>query len=402
MRPFFRCLPSGPETERSGGWKRFLQTPTTVAILNDDLTYRVIHMDGRELEADPRPSWMGYSVGRWVGDTLVVDSAGFNDKTWVSRYGVSHTEALRITERYRRRDFGHLEVEVTFTDPGAFAKPWGFAVTMVLAADTDMLEAVCERSSDDWTGSLSDAVDRAVSVPPGVLARAPPMDATRCSTGGGGTEPTRPQRLEPLTTRVGPAGRGVDPRLQHAGSASRRTRPGTATRPRRTNGPGQPLLSASTSGADRNERQSGRTRRRRSPGTAGRRPPRRRYAALHRGRRRLGTDPVETPLAGAGLAPRTAGQLRRDVQQRAQRRRGRSTTGRCRDRTARRLPHPGAGAQTTARAPGWPSTPSRRRISSARSMKCTHYYAAQHYVRMRHNIGRRAGRVREDSHPPTQ
>ena len=142
-----------------------------VAILNDDLTYRVIHMDGRELEADPFPSWMGYSVGRWDGDTLVVDSAGFNDKTWVSRYGVSHTEALRITERYRRPDFGHLQVEVTFTDPGAFAKPWGFTVNMVLAADTDMLEAVCERSSEDWAGSLSDAANRAVSVPPDVLAR---------------------------------------------------------------------------------------------------------------------------------------------------------------------------------------------------------------------------------------
>ena len=105
MRPFFRCLPSGPETERSGGWKRFIQTPTTIAILSDDLTYRVIHMDGRELEADPLPSWTGYSVGRWDGDTLVVDSAGFNDKTWVSRYGVSHTEALRITERYRLAHF---------------------------------------------------------------------------------------------------------------------------------------------------------------------------------------------------------------------------------------------------------------------------------------------------------
>ena len=172
MRPFFRCLPSGPETERSGGWKRVLQTPTSLAILNDDLTYRVIHMDGRELEANPAPtSWTGYSVGRWDGDTLVVDSAGFNDKTWVSRYGVSHTEALQITERYRRPDFGHLQVEVTFTDPGAFGKPWGFTVNMALAADTDMLEAVCERSSEDWAGSLSDAANRAVSVPPEVLAR---------------------------------------------------------------------------------------------------------------------------------------------------------------------------------------------------------------------------------------
>ena len=170
-RPYFQCLPSGPEIERSGGWKRVLHTPAAIAILNDDLTYRVIHMDSRELEADPLPSWMGYSVGHWDGDTLVVDSAGFNDKTWVSRYGVSHTEALRITERYRRPDFGHLEIEVTFSDPRAFAEPWGFTMNMELGADTDMLEEVCERGSEDWPGRLSDASDQSVSVPPEVLAR---------------------------------------------------------------------------------------------------------------------------------------------------------------------------------------------------------------------------------------
>src|SRR5438105_2933546 len=170
-RPFFQCLPSGPESGRFAGWKRILQTPAAIAILNDDLTYRVIHMDGRELEADPAPSWMGYSVGRWEGETLVVDSTGFTDKTWVSRYGVSHTEALRVTERYRRPDFGHLEVEVTFTDPSAFAKPWGFDVNFALAADTEMLEAVCERSSENWAGSLSDAGKTAVTVAPDVLAQ---------------------------------------------------------------------------------------------------------------------------------------------------------------------------------------------------------------------------------------
>ena len=170
-RPYYQCRPSGPEAGRFGGWKRILQTPTAIAILNDDLTYRVIHMDGRELEANPAPSWMGYSVGRWEGDTLVVDSTGFNDKTWVSRYGVSHTEALRVTERYRRPDFGHLEVEVTLTDPGAFARPWGFDMNFALAADTEMLEAVCERSSEDWAGSLSDAAKTAVTVAPDVLAQ---------------------------------------------------------------------------------------------------------------------------------------------------------------------------------------------------------------------------------------
>jgi len=170
-RPMYQCRPSGPEAERFGGWKRIIQTPAAIAILNDDQTHRFIHTDGRQLEANPAPSWMGYSVGRWDGDTLVVESAGFNDKTWVSRYGVSHTESLRMTERYRRRDFGHMQLEVTFTDPGAFAKPWSFTVDMTLAADTDMLEAICEKSSDAWAGSLSDAANQGVSVAPEVLAR---------------------------------------------------------------------------------------------------------------------------------------------------------------------------------------------------------------------------------------
>lgn len=169
-RPNFQCLPSGPETERFGGWKRVVHTPATLVILNDDLTYRVVHTDGRELEAEPAPSWMGYSAGRWDGDTLVVESNGFNDKTWVSRYGVSHTEALRVTERYRRPDFGHLQVEVTFTDPGAFSNPWGFTLVMELEPDTEMLESVCERSSDTWEGTLSDAAERGVSVSADVLA----------------------------------------------------------------------------------------------------------------------------------------------------------------------------------------------------------------------------------------
>jgi hypothetical protein len=170
-RPFYQCRPSGPESQRYGSWKRFIHTPAVLAILNEELTYRVIHLDGRDLEADPLPIWQGYAVGRWDGDTLVAESNGYNDKTWVSRFGVSHTEALRITERYRRPDFGHLQVEVTLTDPGAFTKPWGFTVDMELAADTDMLEAVCETGTEAWGGSLSQAADEAVTVLPEVLAR---------------------------------------------------------------------------------------------------------------------------------------------------------------------------------------------------------------------------------------
>jgi hypothetical protein len=171
MRPYYSCRPSGPEAERFGSWKRILQTPTVLAILSDDLTYRVIHTDGRTLEDEPAPSWSGYSVARWEGDTLVVESNGFNDKTWASRYGISHTEALRMTERYKRSDFGHLQIEVTYTDPGAYTRPWGFKLDMTLAADTEMLEAICERSSEHWAGSLTDAASKAVTVPSDVLAK---------------------------------------------------------------------------------------------------------------------------------------------------------------------------------------------------------------------------------------
>jgi hypothetical protein len=84
-------------------WKRIVQTPTLIAVLNDDLTYRQIFLDGRVLEPTNRyPTWMGYSVGRCEGDTLVVDSFGFNDKTWLNGRGLPHTEALRMTERYHR------------------------------------------------------------------------------------------------------------------------------------------------------------------------------------------------------------------------------------------------------------------------------------------------------------
>jgi hypothetical protein len=171
-RPYYQCRPSGPEAERFGGWKRIVQTPAMVAILQDDLTYRVIHTDGRTLEADPAPSWSGYSVGRWDGDTLVVESNGFNDKTWTSRYGIVHTEQLRVTERYQRSDFGHMTVNVTFTDPGAYTKPWGFSADLRLAADTEMLEAICEKSSDQWSSTtLTDLTNVAPTVPPDVLAK---------------------------------------------------------------------------------------------------------------------------------------------------------------------------------------------------------------------------------------
>jgi hypothetical protein len=172
--PRYLCLPEGPTASDGGGaMRRILQTPVLIAILYDDLTYRQIFMDGRALETDPSPSWMGYSVGRWDKDTLVVDSVGFNDRTWLAR-NFPHTEALRMTERYHRIDFGHLEIEARLQDPKAYSRPWTFHATAQLATDTEMVDARCDPADsrrEHWTGSKSDAQKSGVKVAPEVLAK---------------------------------------------------------------------------------------------------------------------------------------------------------------------------------------------------------------------------------------
>jgi hypothetical protein len=175
-----RCLPLGPAYPTAGDstgseMVRIVQTPQLIVMLNPDLTYRQIWMDGRKLEAQPNPSWMGYSVGRWEGDTLVVESFGFHPGTWLDRDGNAHTDNLRLTERYRRPIFGSLEVEVTFSDPAAYTRPWTVKVSAQFAADTEMLEWVCNegagRSLTHWVGTASDERKNAVKVDPQILSR---------------------------------------------------------------------------------------------------------------------------------------------------------------------------------------------------------------------------------------
>jgi hypothetical protein len=171
--PRYQCLPEGPGFITGAGTKRILQTSAMIVLLNEDLTYRQIYMDGRALETDPNPSWMGYSVGRWDGDALVVESSGFNDRTWLPG-GHPHTAALRMTERYRRTDFGHLEIAVTFQDPKAYSRAWTVPVRAELAADTELLESVCNEThngQEHWVGKVSDAEKSAVKVAPEVLAK---------------------------------------------------------------------------------------------------------------------------------------------------------------------------------------------------------------------------------------
>ena len=141
-----QCLPLGPAALTTSDPVKFIQTPSLIVILLEDLTYRQIHMDGRKLPKNPNPSWMGYSVGRWDGDTLVVESSGFTERVWLDYDGHPNTDALRLTERYRRPDFGHLDVKVTFDDPGAYAMPWTVSVPMELLPDTELLEFVCREN----------------------------------------------------------------------------------------------------------------------------------------------------------------------------------------------------------------------------------------------------------------
>jgi hypothetical protein len=164
------CIPFGPTyTTTPYRESRIIQTPAMVAILNDDLTHRVIFMDGRQLEKDPNPSWMGYSIGHWDGDTLVVESNGYNDKTWLDNTGHPHTESLRVTEKYRRTDFGHLELQVTFDDPKALTKSITVPIHMELVTDTEMLEYACAENEKDHAHmpAGTDAID--VKVPTEVL-----------------------------------------------------------------------------------------------------------------------------------------------------------------------------------------------------------------------------------------
>jgi hypothetical protein len=126
---------------------KVVQTPGLIVFLYEAGTiFRQVFVDGRPLPADPQPSWMGYSVGRWDGDTLVVETTGFNDKTWLDGAGHPHSEAMRLTERYTRRDAGRMDVEVVIDDPEAYARPLRYVQPQALIADTELIENVCENA----------------------------------------------------------------------------------------------------------------------------------------------------------------------------------------------------------------------------------------------------------------
>ena len=169
--PRANCLPDPFVYYHMVDLARMAQTPGLIIVLYQGTTnsvHRTIFTDGRKLPVDPNPTWMGYSVGHWEGDTLVVDSAGFNDRSWLDIEGHPHTEALRITERYHRRDFGHMDLEVTIDDPKTFTRPFSLKITKTLEPDTDLLESVCE---DDTSVPHMVGGTTVVKVAPEVLAK---------------------------------------------------------------------------------------------------------------------------------------------------------------------------------------------------------------------------------------
>ena len=151
VSPLSHCLPEGmPLVEMAPAPYKILQTRGLIVMLYErDTTYRQIYTDGRKLPADPMPTWLGYSVGKWEGDTLTVDSSGFNDRGWLDARGHTHSESLHLTERFHRIDFGHMQVRLTIDDPATYTHPFTVTLKQHLMADSDLLESFCAENEKD-------------------------------------------------------------------------------------------------------------------------------------------------------------------------------------------------------------------------------------------------------------
>lgn len=147
--PSAHCLPLGVVMSTFLFPYEFVQTPKLLVMMYEGEFPRQVFLDGREHPEDLNPSWLGHSVGRWDGDTLVVDTVGFNGKAWIDFAGHPASEKLHIIERYRRPDLGHLELEITIDDPGAYAKPWTIRKTSELSRDDTLMEYICNENERD-------------------------------------------------------------------------------------------------------------------------------------------------------------------------------------------------------------------------------------------------------------
>jgi hypothetical protein len=147
--PFGYCLPPGvPRIYFVIGAFRIVQAANVTAFLHETAAgwiFRQVFTDGRPVPAVTEPTWLGYSVGRWEGETFVIESSGFRDGGWLdTQVGRPHSDALRVTERLRRRDFGHIDLAITIDDAKAFVKPWTVTTSLTYQADTELLESFCD------------------------------------------------------------------------------------------------------------------------------------------------------------------------------------------------------------------------------------------------------------------
>jgi hypothetical protein len=149
--PAAHCQPPGvPAMSASPLPYKIVQTPKMILILyEDESVFRQIFLDSRHPVEDPQPRFMGYSTGKWVGDTLVVDTVGLTDKTWLDARGHPHSDALHLTERFRRPNVGSLEIEVTIDDPKAYVKPLKYTLKAAIVPDEDLLEYFCAENEKD-------------------------------------------------------------------------------------------------------------------------------------------------------------------------------------------------------------------------------------------------------------
>jgi carboxypeptidase family protein len=145
--PRGRCLPTGVVRMHAFDLVKYVQTPALLIMLMEGGIpgSRQVYLDGRSHPEHLEPTWLGHSVGKWEGDTLVVDTKGFNDKGWLDG-GRPQTEQLHVIERYRRVDLGHMELEITIDDSGAYTRPWRIRRVLELAQGDDVLEFICENN----------------------------------------------------------------------------------------------------------------------------------------------------------------------------------------------------------------------------------------------------------------
>jgi hypothetical protein len=173
FEPHTRCKPSGGGRQFFTPYGvEFVDLPELKRIFIMDIggphTYRIVYMDGRMHPGDLTPSYYGHSIGRWEGDTLVVDTAGFNEKFWFERNGLPHTERLRFVERFTRTDFNTMTYEVTIDDPGAYTAPWSSNFSLRWVPDQEMFEYICQDNNlaPELMIGAEQSVDRSSKIVP--------------------------------------------------------------------------------------------------------------------------------------------------------------------------------------------------------------------------------------------